>query len=273
MHARDPERGPGQGLTSLVFPAYNPGPRLERTWQAVQEFLRQAPGRWEVLFVCDGCTDGTAARLAGLVPSASGTVRVISYAPNRGKGYAVRRGLAEAAGQWRLFTDIDLAYGLEDVIRVARTLWAGAAVAIASRAHPESRVLVPTRLQGYAYRRHLQGQLFTVLARLLLPVRQRDTQAGLKGLSAAAAHRLLPLLRCDGFGFDCELLTACARHGVAVTEVPVCLRYEDADSTTGFRAMTRMVQELLQIRHAWRQPPAAVPVQAIPLEPGRREAA
>jgi dolichyl-phosphate beta-glucosyltransferase len=269
MQARDPD----SGLTSLVFPAYNPGPRLARTWQAVQQFLSQAPGRWEVLFVCDGCTDGTPGQLAGLVPSASGTVRVISYAPNRGKGYAVRRGLTEAAGQWRLFADIDLAYGLEDVIRVAQTLWAGAEVAIASRAHPESRVLLPIRLQGYAYRRQLQSQLFTALARLLLPVQQRDTQAGLKGLSAAAALRLLPLLHCNGFGFDCELLTACARHGVPVTEVPVCLRYEDADSTTGARTMLRMVQELLHIRHAWRQPPLAVPVQAIPLEPVRREAA
>jgi dolichyl-phosphate beta-glucosyltransferase len=271
MEARDPE--PGPGLTSLVFPAYNPGPGLERSWQALQQFLRQAPGRWEVLFVCDGCSDGTPERLRELATSASGAVRVLSYAPNRGKGYAVRRGLEEAAGLWRLFTDVDLAYGLDDVLRVAQTLWSGAPVAIASRAHPDSRVLLPVRLQGYAYRRHLQSQFFTALARLLLPVRHKDTQAGLKGLSAAMAQRLLPVLHCDGFGFDCELLTACARYGVPVTEVPVCLRYEDAASTTGFRAMTRMVGELLQIRRAWRQPPVAGPVQAIPLEPGRREAA
>jgi dolichyl-phosphate beta-glucosyltransferase len=271
MEARDPE--PGPGLTSLVFPAYNPGPRLERTWQAVQQFLRQAPGRWEILFVSDGCGDGTPERLRQLAASATGSVRVISYAPNRGKGYAVRRGLQEAAGDWRLFTDVDLAYGLEDVLRVARALWSGAPVAIASRAHPESRVLLPVRLQGYAYRRQLQSQLFTALARLLLPLRQKDTQAGLKGLSATAARQLLPRLHCDGFGFDCELLTACARLRVPVTEVPVCLRYEDAVSTTGFRAITRMVSDLLHIRRDWPLPPAEVPVQAIPLEPPRREAA
>jgi dolichyl-phosphate beta-glucosyltransferase len=270
MHARAAEAGPGQ-VTSLVFPAYNPGPRVERTWQAVQHFLQHAPGRWEVLFVCDGCTDGTPARLEQLIQDVPGPVRLLTYAPNRGKGYAVRRGLEAAAGQWRLFTDVDLAYSLEDVLRVAQALWAGAEVAVASRSHPDSLVLLPSRLQGYAYRRHLQSLLFTALARVLLPVRQHDTQAGLKGVSAAVARQVLPRLRCDGFGFDCELLTACAHYGVPVTEVPVCLRYEDAVSTTSAAAVGRMVRELLRIRRDWGRPPAPVP--AVPLGPVRREAA
>jgi dolichyl-phosphate beta-glucosyltransferase len=271
MQAHPAEPGAGPALTSLVFPAYNPGPRVEQTWQAVQRFLRQAPGRWEVLFVCDGCTDGTAARLEQLGRAVPGPIRVLSYAPNRGKGYAVRRGLEAAAGQWRLFTDVDLAYGFEDVLRVAHALWSGAAVAIASRTHPDSRVVLPTRLQGYAYRRYLQGLLFTGLARTLLPVRQQDTQAGLKGMSADVARLLLPRLRCDGFGLDCELLTACAVHGIDITEVPVCLRYEDAASTTGLSSVARMVRELLRVRRDWCRGPAPVP--AIPVEPPHRDAA
>src|SRR5262249_44728235 len=147
-------------------------------------------------------------------------VRIITYAPNRGKGYAVRRGLEAARGAWRVFADIDLAYSLSDVQRLAQVLRGGAEVAIASRVHPDSRVILPPSLQGYAYRRHLQSWLFTHLAHRLLPLHQWDTQAGLKGLSAAAARLLLPHLHCDGFGFDCELLTACAHFGVEVTEVP-----------------------------------------------------
>jgi dolichyl-phosphate beta-glucosyltransferase len=271
MQVRDPEPGGGQALTSLIFPTYNPGPRLERTCQEVERLLRDGPGRWEVLFVCDGCTDGSPAQLEDFARGQSGQVQVLSYAPNRGKGHAVRRGLLAARGQWRMFTDVDLAYGLEDVVRLAETLWTGAEVAIASRAHPDSRVILPPRLQGYAFRRHIQSVIFTHLAQLLLPLRQRDTQAGLKGLSAVATRRLLPLLRCDGFGFDCELLTACAFHGVAIQEVPVCLRYEDTTSTTGLSAMGRMLRELLRIRRDWRRGPT--PVEAIPVEPERRQAA
>jgi dolichyl-phosphate beta-glucosyltransferase len=270
MEAGNLEPGREGAFTSLVFPAYNPGPILERTWCELIPFLQRAPGAWEVLFVCDGCTDGTPARLARLARGENQQIRILSYTPNRGKGYAVRRGLEAARGQWRLFTDVDLAYRFDDVLRVAQTLQTGAAVAIASRTHPESRMILPTRLQGYAYRRHLQSLAFSALVRLMLPLRQRDTQAGLKGLSALAARTILPRLSCDGFGFDCELLTACQHYGLTVEEVPVCVRYEDRASTTGFGATREMVRELWNIRRSWRRMAHPEPERAV--EPKRQAA-
>src|SRR5207237_9462724 len=65
MEGRNLERKQG-GITSLVLPTYNPGPILERTWRELAQFLQRARGEWEVLFVCDGCTDGTPAWLARL---------------------------------------------------------------------------------------------------------------------------------------------------------------------------------------------------------------
>ena len=255
MQERSPARGWDEPQFSLVCPAYNPGPTLENTWRQVSEFLASTPEPWELLFVCDGCTDGTPERLARWIAEGRRRIRMISYAPNRGKGYAVRRGLEAARGAYRLFTDVDLAYSLEDVARVAAALRAGAAAAIASRAHPESRLALPIALQGYVYRRHLQSLLFSSLVRWLLPLRQRDTQAGLKGMTARVAELVLPHLRCDGFGFDCEFLTACSRWGIALVEVPVTVRYEDRTSTTGARPTLRMMRELWRIRRHWKRPP------------------
>src|SRR5262249_33927544 len=135
MHIR--ETVSGGPVVSLVFPTYNPGPRVESTWQQLQAFRPWAPADWEFLFVCDGCTDGTPDRLRALADGAGDRVRVLSYPHNRGKGYAVRLGLAQARGRWRLFTDVDLAYGFPDIVRLADTLRHGADVAIASRVHPE----------------------------------------------------------------------------------------------------------------------------------------
>lgn len=268
----DPGREPP--VLSLVFPTYNPGRIAERAWAEAQDFLgRSCEGR-EVIFVCDGCTDGTAERLAAWAQSAPDGVRVLAHTPNRGKGYAVRRGLAAARGRYRLFTDIDMAYGFDDVLRVTEALRGGADVAIASRGHPDSRLILPASLQGYAYRRHLQSMAFSALVRLVLPLSQRDTQAGLKGLSARAADLLLPRLRSDGFAFDCELLTASARLGLTVAEVPVSVRYHDAASTTGVLTMSRMIRELWRIRRDWsRQRPAiaALPTGAT-AAPDRRAA-
>jgi glycosyltransferase involved in cell wall biosynthesis len=253
---------PIEKLTSLILPAYNPGPAIDATWEAVCEFLNTARDSWEVIFVCDGCSDGTSDRLRRLGSFGGLPVRVLDYPENRGKGYAVRRGLLAARGQWRIFTDVDLAYGFDEIVGLARELRQGADVAIASREHPESQVLCPAQLLGYLYRRRLQSRLFSAAARLLLPIRQRDTQAGLKGLSATAVGEIVPRLRCDGFGFDCELLTACARLGFSVTEVPVRVMYRDAVSTTGGRAIWRMLGDLLRIRREWKRPPAPLPAEA-----------
>lgn len=259
-------------MTSLVFPTYNPGASLDRTWAAVRDFVRGRPDPWEVLFVCDGCTDGSPARLAALADRPDFRVRVLTYPTNRGKGYAVRTGLAAARGRWRVFTDVDLAYRFEDVVRVADELRRGAGLAAASRDHPDSVIQVPVRFLGYAYRRRVQSRLFGLVARSLLPVGVSDTQAGLKGLSADVAARVLPRLRCDGFGFDCELLTACARIGVAAVAVPVRVRTEDAASTTGAATTARMVGDLWRTRRLWRGdgPPADTSVVvAMPADPLR----
>jgi dolichyl-phosphate beta-glucosyltransferase len=160
--------------------------------------------------------------------------------------------LLAARGTIRIFTDVDLAYPFEDILQIAATIKAGAAVAIGSRAHPESRVQLPLNLLGHVFRRVLQGRVFGTIARLLLPIELRDTQAGLKGMTAAVAEALLPHLTCDGFGFDCELLTACARAAIPLVETPVYVRYDGTTSTTGPRSSLRMLRELWRIRQVWR---------------------
>lgn len=238
-------------MTSLVLPAYNPGPAIESTWLALRAFLREQADPWEAVIVLDGCTDGTAERLERM--EFDRRIRVVSYGPNRGKGHAVRTGLLAARGECRIFTDIDLAYGFDDILRIADAVRSGAAVAIASRTHPASEILLPVGLLGYAWRRNFQSALFGRAARMLLPIRQSDTQAGLKGMSAEVARHVLPLTTGDGFGFDCELLTACHRCGIPVEEVPVVVRCPDRASTTRARTAFSMLRELWTIRRNWKR--------------------
>lgn len=249
-------------MISLVLPTYNPGLAVERRVLAIRDSLRFRPEPWEILFVCDGCTDGTPDRLRLLLAEIGDTrLRVVDYTPNRGKGYAVRHGLAAARGQWRIFTDIDLHF-LDGLNEAIDSLKNGAELVIASRTHPRSEFVAPFSLLHYIYRRKIQSLAFSKVVRTLLPIPFRDTQAGLKGMSATVAEQILPHLGCDGFAFDCELLMAAQKLGVAVTEVPVRVRYEDETSTTGSRTAARMVREIWRIRQNWRKGtpvPRAIP--------------
>jgi glycosyltransferase involved in cell wall biosynthesis len=217
------------------------------------------------VFVCDGPSDGSDERLAAWARPRADRVRVLSYPQNRGKGYAVRLGLLEAAGQWRIFTDVDLAYSFDDVERLARRLWEGADVAIASRTHPDARIQLPPRHLPYVYMRHLQSQVFSRLVRWMLPIEQKDTQAGLKGISAKAVERIVPQLNSNGFELDCELLTACARMAIAVAEIPVCVSYDGPTSTVPHSAVWRMLWSLLRIRREWaKSDPLTTRASAVP---------
>jgi dolichyl-phosphate beta-glucosyltransferase len=267
------EAGKDAAVTSLIIPAYNPGPAIERTWDSLREFLDGHCEPWEVVFALDGCTDGTRQRLGRLAwRDGESRFRVVSYAPNRGKGYALRSGFLAARGDYRIFTDVDLAYDFESVDRVAETLYAGAAVVVANREHPESTVELSGRTFGYARRRRLQSRAFSLLTRTLLPITLLDTQAGLKGMTAAVADAVVPNMTCDGFGIDCEILAACARYNIPITAVPIHVRYTDDASSTGLRSTLKMVRELGAIRTAWPRNGYPRPAVARPTTPVPRPA-
>ena len=253
---------------SLVLPTYNAASILPQTFPQIADFLLQkhqaGSEAWEVLFVCDGCSDGCDRQLealaadfnaqAALWPATAYSppvVRVIKYARNRGKGYAVRLGLLRATGDYRIFADVDLAYRLDQIEALARHLAAGRDVVVASRAHRESEVVQSVAMAGYLRRRKLQSFVFSTIARVLLGIRQRDPQAGLKGLSARAATTVLKHVKCAGFGFDCDLLRACRYLGIPIHEVPIRVVYDAVQSTTTVGSSFKMIRELWRIRRRW----------------------
>lgn len=227
--------------------------------------MRSRPEPWEVLYVLDGCTDGTADRLDKLAEADSDPrVKVLSYTANRGKGHAVRTGLLAATGRVRAFTDVDLAYDFDDIRRVVGCVAGGAPAVIAQRNHPDSMLLLPDRMLGYALRRKVQSVAFRTATRLLLGLRHPDTQAGLKAFAADVVEHIAPHLTCDGFGFDCELLLACKRAGVPVTQLPVTVRFEEGSTTSTFTGF-KMLRELWAVRGRWKKKALAPLAESAPL--------
>lgn len=94
------------------------------------------PGLWPpcvVIVVCDRCTDRTAEVARRAFFATGCTLEIIELATNEGKGYAVRAGMREAAGDYLFFTDADLSYQPETMDELLRRLRDGADVVIAQR--------------------------------------------------------------------------------------------------------------------------------------------
>ena len=239
-----------QADLSIVIPVHNGEDALPCNLTAVAAWRRRQTRRTEVVLVDDGSGPAAARVLRDFVAGGEGAgFTLLRHDPNRGKGYAVVRGMLAATGRHRVFTDADLAYPIEEAAKVVAQLEAGSDVAVACRVLPESRYLMSPSFFHYLYTRHLMSRAFNWAVRLTLLPGILDSQAGLKGMTAAAAETVLPRLTIPGFGFDVELLYVARRLGLRVTQAAVNFRYDSEPTTVRFAgdAIT-MLGDLLRIR-------------------------
>jgi dolichyl-phosphate beta-glucosyltransferase len=239
---------------SLVIPVYNAADQLPATLEAVDIFASRYPASLEVLFVDDHSTELLTQSILADFVRTRGYARVLRNEVNRGKGFSVTRGMLAARGRHRVFTDVDLAYPLDQVHRVVAELVEGADIAIACRVLPESRYLMSPSFFHYLYTRHLMSRAFNKVVQTFLLPGILDTQAGLKGFTAEAAALCFSRTTIPGFGFDIECLYIAQQYGLAIKQTAVNFRYDDEPTTVRFaRDSNRMLQDIWKVkRNAWR---------------------
>lgn len=224
---------------SLIIPAFNEASRVGQTLAVCFEYFAAQSYKYEVIVVDDGSTDGTSDVVREQFP----TVKLIRYSENRGKGYAVKAGMAEAEGDYRLFYDADGSTPITEMSKVWPMIEEGADIVIGSRALPGSEVAV--RQPWY---RQNMGRVYNVLLRILRLTRFPDTQCGFKVMSRASAASIMPLITRDGFGMDCELLAIAQLQGYRIEQVPVRWLNSEDSRVRIVRDSLDMIREVLIVR-------------------------
>jgi glycosyltransferase involved in cell wall biosynthesis len=230
------ERVPSADV-AVVIPALNPGAALARTVTDVRQHLERSGRTVEIVVVSDGSTDGSEVALSGWVG-----VRVISHHPRRGKGYALRRGLADTTAASVLFIDADgdIDAAVLPLLCDALDADVGAWAAVADRFHDDS-------ITVEHWTRRVAHLGFARLTSWAFGLDVVDTQCGAKGFRRHSLHALLPKCEQDGFVFDVELLALGAAHEMgSVVAVPV--RVERlGDSTLTVTVAARMAAQVAML--------------------------
>jgi len=287
MAGSAPHRSPA---VTVVIPAFNEAERLPGSLERVLAYADAGGPVSHVIVVDDGSTDGTADAARGVL---GGRGAVLVNEVNRGKGYAVRRGLAAAVtGRPRhsappvaagervasdaatyaatdAATDVATSDGREPVVDAVLICdadlstpieqldglvpWLGRGVDVVIG----SREMSDSRRDPpQPPARHAAGRLLSVLTQVALLPGVRDTQCGFKLLSAGAAGAVLPAMRVDGFAWDLELLAEARRQGLRVREVGVAW-HDDRDSRVSIvRDAPRMLADLARLVWRYRVRPA-----------------
>jgi putative flippase GtrA len=232
---------PGDRRLSVIVPAYDEADRIGATVRQLAAGLAEVAvaGGLEIVVVDDGSHDATAdAALA------AGADQVVVQPMNRGKGAAVRAGVLAARGRTVAFTDADLAYGPDQLLRVLAAVEDGWDMAIGDRRHPDTETLVPpSRLRA------IGSRAINWLGYAVLLGSYRDTQSGLKAFRSDVARFLFAHSRVDGFAFDVELLHLAERHQLSVAEVPVEVTNSSRSTVRAARDALRQAADLFRIRH------------------------
>lgn len=229
---------------SLIIPAFNEEHRLGDSLTEVISFLERQPYSAEVLVVENGSQDRTA-EIAEVFAQRHPMVRVLREA-ERGKGLAVRRGMLEAAGEYRFMCDADLSMPIEEVNRFLPPELKNFDIVIASR-EVEGAIRY-----GEPAIRHFIGRVFNALVRLLAVPSFQDTQCGFKCFRAGVAEDLFSLQRLNGWTFDVEVLYIAQQRGYQIVEIPIPWYYIPGSRIQLLRDWLVMFTDLIRIRRNWR---------------------
>ncbi|MGE5142276.1 MAG: glycosyltransferase family 2 protein [Acidobacteriota bacterium] len=193
---------------SVIVPAYNEAGTVEQ----IVSRLRELPLRLEVIAVNDASRDGTGAVLDRL--AAQGVLhRVIHHPENRGKGAALRSGIAAATGDVVVVQDADLEYDPTDLPRLLEPIRAGRADAVYG-----------SRFQGGPHRvlffwHSVGNRLLTLTSNMFTNLNLTDMETCYKLVRRDLLQRL-PLTS-NRFGFEVEITARLAQAGARIWELPI----------------------------------------------------
>jgi len=229
---------------SVVIPAFNEARRLPATLADVFAYLGRQSYRSEVLVVDDGSTDETASLVREWPAAGAVALRLIAHSDgrNHGKGSTVRRGMAAAVGQYRLFMDADNSTTLDHIDAFWPWFDRGYDMVIGSRDIDGANVVI-----HQPWLKELGGKVGNLIIRTIAAPGIADTQAGFKMFSQRCIEDILPLLSIERWGFDVELIVAARCRGYRVKEIPITWRNNTASTVPAF-AYLQVLGEVWRVR-------------------------
>ncbi len=201
---------------SVVVPMYNEADNLPGTLFTIADALKPLGRPFEIVAVDDGSTDNTEEILREQAAIHS-WLKPVSYVPNRGRGYAQRKGFAAARGEIILTTDADLSYDPQHLVSLIETL----------ELYPEIDFAVgsPYMAGGSTKNVPFMRLLISRVANLILGYAMSGKLKTVTGILRGYRREVLDSLELesDGKEINLEIVSKAVAAGFRPMEVPAVL--------------------------------------------------
>jgi len=217
---------------SVIIPVYKQEKTIVNDLENILSTLEKTRYPFEVIVVVDGILIDKSYQLIKTIKNSH--LKVFGYQNNHGKGYAVRYGMAHTQGDYVAFIDSGMEIDPNGISMILEHMeWYNADIIVASKRHPASIVNYPLQRRIIS----LGAQIFS---RVLLGLKVKDTQAGLKIFKRKVLVKVLPRLLVKNYAFDLEILSVANYLGFTrIYEAPIKLTYDFKSLThaTGFKIL------------------------------------
>lgn len=222
------------------MPAHNEGSHIYQNIRETKRVLDSLSLDHEIVVVDDGSDDTTLSEIARAAEEIEG-VRFLSYAGNRGKGWALKRAFNLASGELLFFLDSDLDIHprqFNTLLQVQADT--GADVVIGSKRHPRSTL-------SYPRSRRIISSAYFFLVKILFGLPLRDTQTGIKLFRRKVLEKVFPYILVKRYAFDLELLVNAHHQGFTIAEAPVVVDYRGKFGHIGLGAIWKILVDTLAV--------------------------
>lgn len=217
---------------SVIIPAYNEVATIETVLKKISDALSSY--QFQVIVVDDGSRDGT----RDILDRYRSDYTIVFHPENRGKGAAIRTGLAHVTGTHVVIQDADLEYDPNDLVRMFEHMQEhDLSVLYGSRSIERGR----NKEAGFSF--YWGGQFLTLLTNVLYGQTLTDEPTCYKMFTRELITSL-PLV-CERFEFCPEVTAKVAKRGIKITEIPIS--YYPRSITEGKKINWRDGVEAIQV--------------------------
>ena len=226
---------------SLCVPMYNESSIIADTARQLNTYMSNYFGdNYEIIFADDGSNDNSAQIVNELNLK---NVRVVGYEKNLGKGGAVRHGVLASNGDLVIFTDADLAYGVDVIKEAVEILEKGEYdLLVASRAkHKEG-------YEGYTFIRKLASKTYIKVLNLFGGIKISDAQCGFKAFDGKKGREIFSYCKTNNFAFDLEVILIAQKMKLKIFELPAKIINHRESKVNVIKDAIRMLKEISIIK-------------------------
>lgn len=237
---------------TIIIPAYNESKRIQKSLIDIDKYIteKNKADLIQVIIVDDGSLDSTKEAAENWIQKEAknkNSFQIISYKPNRGKGYAVREGFLKSQSDLVLYTDADGASPIKEIEELLKAIDDGFDIAVGSRVLKNENTRVKM-----SFKRRFVGFTFHTILKIFNLADLKDTQCGFKLFKSEAAKKLAKCQQCFNYSFDIEYLFLARKFGYKIKEVPINWYHVEGSKISLMRDSIKMLSEVLKIRFVYK---------------------